>query len=160
MSEETQETAETEETPAEESLSLDDALKELAKVRKEAAARRVKSRENEEKAAKWEDYVASQKTELEKLTDEKVSLLSENDNLKKELIRERIGRSLKDPEDFEFLVGDTEEELKAKAEKLNSRAGKRANTFAGERGAPVGATQEKTTQEWFQSMWDNANTTR
>lgn len=159
MSEETQETQEVVET-TDDGLSLEDALKELSKVRKEAAARRVKSREIEEKASKWEDYVASQKTELEKLADEKVSLLSDNEKLKKELVREKVGRTLKDPEDFEFLVGDTEEELKAKAEKLNSRAGKRTNTFAGERGSPVGQTQAPSTQDWFASMWDKANTTR
>ena len=138
--------------------NLEDALKELDKVRREAAGRRVKNKEAEEKAKLWEEHVQAQKTDLEKLTENVSALQSENARLKHEQLREKVARDSKlDPEDFEFLIGDTEDELKAKAEKLNSRRGKQtADFYAGQRGTRVDATKEETADEWFMKEWRKA----
>jgi len=163
MSEEVvQETQEVEATPEGSKIdNLEDALKELDKVRKEAAGRRVKAREVEEKAQKWEEYVHSQKTELEKLTEAKSTLAEQNDHLQKQLLKNEVARTVGlDPEDYEFLVGDTKEELTAKAEKLKSRRGTAGSPdfFAGQRGARVNPPEEMTTQEYFAQMWKDADT--
>ena len=54
--------------------SLEDALKVINDLRAENAAKRIKTKEVEEKATKWEEYVQSQKTELERLTESKTAL--------------------------------------------------------------------------------------
>lgn len=139
--------------------NLEDALKELEKARREAASRRVKNKEVEEKARQWEEHVQSQKTDLEKLTEQVSVLRTDNEKLRFEQLREKVARDSKlDPEDFEFLIGNTEEELKAKAEKLNSRRGKSQTDFyAGQRGTPVTATKEETVDEWFAKEWKKAD---
>lgn len=87
--------------------------KELTKTRNEAANYRTKLRTTEEKlaAAKSpEDFEAA-----------KQELAAENKKLARDLLVERVGREL--PDDLrELLKGDTEEELKAHAEKLKKFA--------------------------------------
>lgn len=125
-------------------LSHEDALKELAKVRAEAAARRVANRDLEEKAKKWSEYEESQKTELQKLQDQ----LAERDKIaaeaKLEAAKIRIAKKHNVPdEDIDLLVGD-EDSMERLAARLGSKesAGSSApaTLLAGNRGKPVGSS--------------------
>jgi len=140
--------------------NLKDALKELDKVRKEAAARRVQSKENEEKASKWEEHVRSQKTDLERLTEDKEKLAEEAKNLRLENLRNSVAiKTGLDPELVEFLTGETEDELTAKAKKLiakSAKPAKPADFFAGQRGTAVGKDLNESINDWFADAWNKA----
>lgn len=126
-------------------LSHEDALKELAKVRSEAAARRVANRELEEKAKKWSEYEESQKSELQKLQDRLAERDKAINDAKLEAKRALIAKEFNvADEDLDLLVGD-EENMK----RLAARLGKKeegtsgtpaSNLLAGNRGKPVGST--------------------
>lgn len=128
--------------PKPSTLSHEDALKELAKVRSEAADRRIKNRELEEKARKWQEYEESQKTELQKLQDsvaERDKRLAEKDQ---DILRSKIARehNVAD-EDLDLLVGD-EANMKRLAERLGKPQGNDApkrpvDLLAGNRGTAV-----------------------
>jgi len=123
-------------------LSHEDALKELAKVRAEAADRRIKNRELEDKAKKWQEYEDSQKTELEKLQ----AAVAERDkrlaDKELEVTRSKIAREFNvAEEDVDLLVGD-EANMKRLAERIgkpkDSEAPKRpVDLLAGNRGTSV-----------------------
>lgn len=125
-------------------LSHEDALKELAKVRAEAAQRRIANRELEEKAKKWSEYEESQKTELQKLQDQ----LAERDKIaaeaKLEAAKIRIAKKHNVPdEDIDLLVGD-EESMERLATRLGKKEGAGSSSapsdlLAGNRGKPVGS---------------------
>lgn len=124
-------------------LSHEDALKELSKVRAEAAARRVANRELEEKARKWAEYEESQKTELQKLQEsvaERDKRLAEKDL---EIKRSKIASEFNiDAEDVDLLTGD-EENMKRLAAKLGKTKTQEEpkrpiDLLAGNRGTPVG----------------------
>ncbi len=67
----------------------------------------------------------------------------------------------------EFIQGDTEEEMWAKAEKLANTKGRKGSPgkptktptqtdlFPGRRGTPVGKTGEDESSEWFKDFWSN-----
>jgi predicted ribosome quality control (RQC) complex YloA/Tae2 family protein len=139
----------------ESTLTHDQALAELAKVRREAAERRVKTRELEEQAKKWQEYEESQKTELQKLQDQ----LAERDRKLAETAREKTIASLArkynlEDDDLEFLTGSDEATLETQAEKLANKLGRNqesqgnrrpADLLAGNRGAPVGSANNGNT---------------
>lgn len=104
--------------PAPTTLSHEDALKELSKVRAEAAARRVANKELEQAAQKWKEYEESQKTELQKLQDavaERDKRIAEKEL---EVTRSNIAREYNvADEDVDLLVGD-EANMKRLAERL------------------------------------------
>lgn len=128
--------------PKPSTLSHEDALKELAKVRSEAADRRIKNRELEDQAKKWREYEESQKTELQKLQDsvaERDKRLAEKDQ---DILRSKIARehNVAD-EDLDLLVGD-EANMKRLAERLGKPQGTDAprrpvDLLAGNRGTAV-----------------------
>ena len=138
--------------PTSSTLSHEDALKELAKVRSEAAARRVANKELEEKAKKWAEYEESQKSELQKLQDslaEKERKLAEKDQ---EVLREKIAREFNvSDEDLDLLVGDeaSMKRLAAKLGKQTTDTGKPADLLAGNRGKPVGTSKDTFSMESF-----------
>lgn len=139
--------------------NLDDALKVIESLRKENAAKRVKTKDVEDKAKRWEEYVESQKTEMEKLTESNATLSKENDDLKFSITRDKIAREEGVPEDLlEFLVGTDENTLRAKAKKLAASAGSKdsgegkQDFFAGQRGKPVTPVTEGL-NDWFTQMW-------
>lgn len=136
----------------ESTMTLEDALAELKKVRSEAAQRRIKNRDLEEKAEKWKQYEDSQKTELQRLQDS----LAEKDNklaayqlseLRNSVVKE-FGLEL---DDAELLTGTDEASIRRMAEKLKARLGavkpvaesRPVDLLAGNRGAPIGANSEK-----------------
>lgn len=140
------------ETEGQSTLTHEQALAELSKVRKEAADRRIKLREAEEKAKKWEDFEESQKTELQKLQDsvaERDRKLAEKEL---EITRSRIARefSVAD-EDLDLLVGD-EDNMKRLAQRLGKPEGtppKPADLLAGNRGTPLGGSSNTFSMDDF-----------
>ena len=125
-----------------ETLTPEQLRAELSKVRKEAADRRIKLREAEDKAKKWSEYEESQKTELQKLQEavaERDKKLAEKDN---EVLRAKIARENNvSDEDLDLLVGD-EENMKRLAKRLGKPQGSSnnpADLLAGNRGTPVGS---------------------
>ena len=143
--------------------SLDDALKVINKLNNENASRRIKAKEIEDKAKKWEEYVESQKTELEKLTESNATLAKENEALKVGSLRERIAQEEKVPADLmEFLSGDDEQTLRAAAKKLASVKPPGTQTtavdfYAGQRGIPVAAPNKEGLNEFFTRLWKENN---
>jgi len=123
-------------------LSHEDALKELAKVRAEAADRRIKNRELEDKAKKWQEYEESQKTELQKLQDAVAERDKRLADKELEVTRSKIAREFNvADEDLDLLVGD-EANMKRLAERIgkpkDSEAPKRpVDLLAGNRGTSV-----------------------
>lgn len=152
----TQEVDETQESATDDALSPEDAKKLIKELRKEAASRRIKGKESEEKAAKWEEYVQSQKTELEKLQEENKLLRDTAEADKVEKLRNRIIAEFKlDPSDAEFLTG-SEKEMKALAAKLAEKAGQGQTTttdfYAGQRGGNVSPKADNL-NDWFTQQW-------
>lgn len=135
-------TENTQETESREDLTPEQLRAELTKVRKEAADRRIKLREAEDKAKKWSEYEESQKSELQKLQEavaERDKKLAEKEA---DVVRAKIARkhNVAD-EDLDLLVGD-----EANMERLAARLGKSdeapknpADLLAGNRGTPVGS---------------------
>lgn len=134
------------------------ALKEIEKLRKENAAKRVKSNEIAEKATKWEEYVQSQKTELEKLAESNTSLTRENETLRLTHLKEKIATEEKVPSNLvKFLDGADEAELRANAKELASAPGPQTTAtnvdfFSGQRGAPV-TPEAEGLNGWFNELW-------
>lgn len=137
-----------EEAPKKE-LTREELEAELRRVRNEAASRRITNRELEEKAKRWEEYEESQKSELQRLQD----ALAERDRKLSDYQLEQTKRTLVDEygldkDDLELLVGSDEESnrkiaerLKAKNEKIaNATPSRPADLLAGNRGTPVGST--------------------
>lgn len=124
-------------------LSHEDALKELAKVRAEAADRRIKNRELEEKAKKWSEYEESQKTELQKLQEAVADRDRKLAEKELDVTRARIAKEYQvDDEDLDLLIGD-EDSMKRLAAKLGKKDAKDepkrpVDLLAGNRGTPVG----------------------
>jgi hypothetical protein len=138
---EPQNTPETDPKPTS-TLSHEDALKELEKVRKEAAERRVKNRDLEDQAKKWREYEESQKTELQKLQDsvaERDKRLAEKDQA---ILKNKIAREFNvADEDLDLLVGD-EDSMKRLAERIGKPKGndeprRPVDLLAGNRGTAV-----------------------
>jgi chromosome segregation ATPase len=149
------------ETPEETSTidNLADALREVGKLRKENAAKRVKANEVEEAARKWQEHVEKQKTDLERLSSEVSTTKSEADKLKEENTRLRVMRKHSIPDEFEGLFTGSEEDMEKTASLLSKAGGTAAGStgstdyFAGRRGSSVGP--EKTTQDVWSEWWNS-----
>lgn len=141
--------------------NLDDAIKEIQKLRREAAGRRVKNKELEEAAHKWQEHLDSQKTELEKLTERANAAEKEAADMRAEALRAKILAEFSiDPDLSDLLVGETEDELKAKAKKLSElkgkSSGKRPDFFAGQRGQAVAPAADDL-NSWFKQLWKDVD---
>ena len=144
--------------------SLEDALKVIGKLRTEAGNKRLKNKELEAKAAEYDKYLDSQKSELERLTDEATKTKEENRQLKLDKLRADVALKAElDPELAVFLVGETVDELNAQAKVLNERLGKgkkiTPDFFAGQRGGKV-TPPEDDANAWFAQAWKDAETTK
>lgn len=136
-------------------LSYEEMEAELKRVRNEAASRRIELKDLKSKADEWDKYQESQKTELEKLQEalaakEKALADYEFDKTKRSVLKEYE----LDEDDLDLLTGADEqairkqaEKLKAKNEKLraNSNSSRPADLLAGNRGKPVGSTENTKT---------------
>lgn len=125
-------------------LSYEELQAELAKVRREAAGKRVKNNELESELEAFRKWKESQMTEVEKAQSRLAALESERVADYREIAQTKFGL---DAEDMEFIHGSTKEEILASAEKYSARVGKRdtqesggnPNLFPGTRGTPVGS---------------------
>lgn len=142
-----------EQVAPEANLSGPDLLAELAKVRAEAAARRVENRELKAAQEELQKYKDAEKTELERVTERAAQAESRLQSLTVEkLAREAAVAAGLAPELAEFLKGTTEEELAASAEALANKTKSTAPDLGpGTRGAPVRA--EKTAADAFRSLF-------
>lgn len=152
-----QETPETT-PPAEEGLTPEQLRAELAKVRKEAASRRVMTREQEKQLAEFETWKKSQMTESERLKAERDEAVKKLQDAETEKLQRKVARAAKLPVDLaDRIRGNTEEEMLADAQAMAKRLGGSANgMFAGQRGTPVGTGAARSEDEWFRKLFDNA----
>lgn len=143
--------------------------KMLKKVRGEAARNRVEKNDVAAKLKEYEDWKDSQRSELEKAN----KRAEEAEAKVLETLKKSIAKEFDIDEDLqEFLVGSTEDEIRAKAQKLGGRKSSSdtqddqkgsgalpAGTTLrpGTRGTPVG--KAKTAQDegadFFAGLWDN-----
>lgn len=134
-------------------LSGADLLAELAKVRAEAAARRVENRELKAAQEELQKYKDAEKSELERVTERAAQAESQLQSLKVEKLARAAAKAAGlDPDLAEFLRGTTEEELAASAEALaNKTKSITPDLGQGPRGGPV--RTEKTAADAFRSLF-------
>jgi hypothetical protein len=112
-----------------EDLSPEALRKQLEKARKDAAGYRTKLRELEPIAAKAKELEDAQKSEAQKLTERAELAERTASEAQREMSRLRVLSEINLPADLhEFVIGDTEDEMRAKAQKLQGQ-------FAAERSA-------------------------
>lgn len=137
-------------------LTREQLEKELAKVRREAASNRVEKNAQKALVDELQKYRDSEKTELELLKER----AERAEAVAKEVGREKAARDAAkkaglDPDLFDLLKGDTDEELEQHAAALKERLGatpKAGNDLlGGSRGAPVKANSSNNEQfrTWF-----------
>lgn len=135
-------------------LSHEDALKELSKVRAEAAAKRVKNKELEEAAKKWSDYEESQKTELQKLQDDVAKRDAIIAAKELEVTKANIAKQFNvEDDDLDLLVGD-EDNMKRLAERLGKKEENKTSPLdllAGNRGNALG-TKDTTPTSFMDNL--------
>lgn len=144
----TQSTAEKTTSKLEE-LEKDDLISIVRDLRKENAKTRTEKQATKAELEEFQKWKESQKTELEKAQERATELEKKTYSLLKESIALKAGLS---PDDVDFIHGDTEDEMKASAEKLAGRLkpaeGEAKKTvtdvFAGARGTPVPAGPKDT----------------
>lgn len=135
-------------TPPANAFGLPDdhpAMKELSRVRREAAGRREEKNKVEqtlaEKAKKWEEYEESRKTELQKAEEKAKALESELEELRTEKTRQKIADEFELDADLRALLVGDEKQMKAMAKILSEKfeaANPNADSFlGGARGKPV-----------------------
>lgn len=142
---------------------LPTALKEIEKLRKENAAKRVKNKDTETELEEFRQWKESQKTEVERLLEAKESAERELKTLRAESLRNQIAAEVNlDPDLYEFVTGADAEEMRAKATKLASKAKTReANSpeslHAGNRGTYIAGSNKKSAGGLFlEHLADNA----
>lgn len=136
----------------ESTLSHEDALKELAKVRAEAASRRIANKDLEAQATKWREYEESQKSELQKLQDQLAERDKAVNEAKLEAKRVSIAKEFNvADEDLDLLVGDEDnmKRLAARLGKKETTSSSPADLLAGTRGKPVGNNSNSFSMEDF-----------
>lgn len=161
MSEETnvQETTEAVETAPEggeskptsklEELEKEDLISIVRDLRKENAKTRTEKQATKAELEEFRLWKESQKTELEKAQERAANLEKKTYSLLKESIALKAGLS---PDDVDFIHGETEDEMRASAEKLAGRLKPKdgekrtgvTDVFAGARGTPVPAGPQDT----------------
>ena len=162
MSDESQvdETAENEEGTDEQleaapELTQDELLKEVAKLRREAASRRVANKEKDARLKEYDDWKKSQMTEVDRAKAETAELQSTVRELLSE--KNRNTAAAKAGLDLEFadrILGDTLEEMTADAKRLAASLGKTAprkasDALAGQRGKGVGQNAVPSENDWL-----------
>jgi len=131
-------------------LTVEELKAELAKVRREAASRRVANKEKEKELEEFQKWKDSQKSELEKALERAKAAEEKAAKADLEKLQRKVAKDAGlDPELADRLIGDSEEELLADAKALAAKykpSGAGA-TFAGRRGSAV--TTGKTTSSTF-----------
>lgn len=145
-------------TAPEEGLTAEQLRAELQKVRKEAASRRVLTREQEKQLAEFETWKKSQMTESERLKAERDEAVKKLQDAETEKLQRKVARAAKLPVDLaDRIRGNTEEEMLEDAKAMAKRLGGTANgMFAGQRGTPVGTGAARSEDAWFRELFNNA----
>lgn len=123
-------------------LAEDEYIGMITKLRQEAADKRVGKRDAEKKleedAKKWQEHIDSQKSEFERLAEEKASLATKLQTMEKQFLRQKIANEFKLDEDLaEFVDGADEDTMRKQAQKLAEKMKKPLELMAGDRGGPV-----------------------
>lgn len=155
--EEPDETVEDAAEPAgEETLTPEQLRAELAKVRREAASRRVLTKEQAAQLKELDDWKKSQMTEAERLKAERDDAVSKLKEAETEKLQRKVARAAKLPSHLaDRIRGGTEEEMRVDAEALaaslpNAPSG---GLFGGQRGSAVGADSPPDAASSFRSLF-------
>lgn len=139
-------------------LTREQALAELQRVRREAAGRRVTTREQEDELKKFREWQDAQKTEQQKLAEQNASLLSQVEQFQVQQRQSAAARAAGLPLEWADRVrGASDEEMVADAKKLaeSLKGGAGApggNLFGGARGADLGANRPTNPNDWVNNM--------
>jgi DNA repair exonuclease SbcCD ATPase subunit len=136
--------------------TLEDAQKEIAKLRKENASKRTKAREVEDKAKKWEEHVNSQKTEMEKLQERLNELETNNGRYKLEKLQVDLAKKHGVDLDLsDLIVGSDEEAMEEAAKRLAAKTVKAKKTTATDlRAGQQGRVDGESASTWFADLFD------
>lgn len=146
-----------EDTEAE--LSAEDLKKMLEKVRRENAKRRVSENETKAKLKEYDEWKASQLTEVERLKLEAEDAKKDAEEVRTENRRDKVARKYNLADDLvEFLGTGSEEDMIERAKRLAKTTESSAGTgtgslFGDSRGTPVGAGQPST--GWLKDLFEN-----
>ncbi len=128
--------------------------REIAKLRKENAARRTKNKEIEDAAKKWQEHLDSQKTEFEKLQERLNTLEGENSTLKMERNQQALASEYGvDPDLVEFITGSDLDEMTAKAKKLAEKTAKRNRASAESMHAGRTSPVAQDSKQWLKDLF-------
>jgi septal ring factor EnvC (AmiA/AmiB activator) len=125
--------------------NLDDALKQIEKLRRENAKHRTEKNKLKEGADRWQEHLDAQKTELEKSQADNATLAEKLAKYERERLQRDIASDAGlDPDLAEFILGDDEASMKASAKKLAEKypaeptvSTTQTGLLGGQRGEPV-----------------------
>ena len=138
-------------------LSAEDLLKEVAKLRKEAASRRVKNKDLDAKLSEYEEWKKSQMTEVERAKAEKAELEETVRSLQQEnWRRDAAAKADLDPTWADRVQGETKEEMVADAKRLAEALSGQSKSpgvgsLAGKRGRGVGTAPVMSDDDWLRA---------
>lgn len=137
-------------------LGLEEMKTELAKVRREAASRRVANKETEAKLAEYDKWKLSQMSELEKAQAERAQFEKDAESAAREAAQLKAAAKAGLSLDLADRVrGDSFEDMIEDAKKLAARApasGSTGDLFGGSRGKAVGTKGPKSGGAAFNDM--------
>lgn len=126
-------------------LTLEDAIKEIGKLRKEAGSRRLKNKETLRKLDEYDEWKKSQMSEVERAKAEKAELEQTVLELRREKWQiDAAAKAGLDPDFADRIRGDSVEEMVADAKRMAAKLGtksaqSRPSVFGGRStGRPVG----------------------
>lgn len=91
----------------------------VRKLRQESAKYRTQNKDLADKAAKYDEYVQSQKSEQERMAEALASAQQERDSIRVEMLRMKVASTKQLPPSLvDRLRGETEEEMLADADSL------------------------------------------
>lgn len=135
-------------------LTLEQALAELTKVRREAAGRRVLTREQEQQLTEYQKLQDAQKTELQKAQERVAELERKSQQYEAAQQQVAAARAAGLPLEWADRVrGNSDEERLADAKKLaeslkgTTPKGSQGGLFGGARGQDLGARPQSTAQQ-------------
>jgi len=146
--------------PQDDGLTPEQLRAELAKVRREAAAKRVSNKELDAKLREYEEWKRSQMTEAEKVKAERDELAAKVAATDKEKLQREVAREAKLSVKFaDRIRGNTREEMLEDAKQMAKdlpAAGGAGALMAGNRGSAVGSGAARDEDSWFRELFNNA----
>lgn len=140
--------------------------KMIRELRTENAGHRKKKGEQEGQLEEYKKWKTSQQTELEKAQEREKTLLEE----KRALLADKLALEYGVDDEFkDFIAGESEDEMRKRAEKLGSKGSDnsdnplKARLLGGNRGNAVGKTDTtkkpagSSEANWFKSMYDSSS---